>query len=184
MLRNILWNITFLSITSAAAAQASFIEADAPERRISGCYAVVTTGPLTLFELPATTGPDTIFLSLSADHYGTLISPPPRTSSDTSEADVDWRKSGWLLPVRPDPHGGLHSFAFWGMSEEGAVTITGGRNPKSYRITVNPAGDSRLVGELARIENSVEMSSTAVSLDRVSCPPNPYWNLQVRRKLQ
>ena len=107
--------------------QSSFIEADAPERAVAGCYAVFLNQPdheaLTdaLPDSQPAFFPDTIQLTLNADHYGFVI------------ADAPWRSSGWRLLVRPDPSVAEHRFAHWRLDQRGHLAIQWPAWPRTKR---------------------------------------------------
>ena len=170
------------ALLAGEASAQSLIEPDAPERKIAGCYAADVVDSMTLFELPLSMGPDTVYLSLNADHYGSVIAKVQKSPADTIGEEISWREAGWRLVVRPDPYGGFHSFAHWWMTRDGEINVLGGTNAKSYRLRVRSIAPDTLRGELRRIENQVELATHAVELRRVSCPPNPFWSLLLPRR--
>lgn len=167
-------------VSSPALAQASVIEADAPERTVAGCYAVsppVPPRPIAVHApadyRPHAIVPDTLRLALSADHYGGIWAERP------------WRSAGWLLKLLPDPWPGLHSFAHWRLDTDTALilewNIGYGPGP-DYSATVKqllvakPADGGKYVGSVMRQVGAVTLDSIPISLTRIGCPDESYFH--------
>lgn len=165
-------------LAAEAHAQGPLIELDAPERKIEGCYAVETTDGSTLFGFEPLLGPDTISLTLDADHGGTITTGVMRPGSDTI-IPVPWRKAGWMLRVRPDPLGGIHSFPHWRMDEQN-ISVIGG-DGDSFVITASPHGDAAWEGTMHRVLKGASGPPSHVRLIKTSCPSAEYFTSIVQR---
>jgi hypothetical protein len=159
-------------------AQSFAIEPDAPERGVAGCYAIDPPVPPRSGELAALPQPgalvlvpDTVRLTLSADHFGGVW------------VGLPWREAGWKLRLQPDPWPGLHSFATWRLRRDGTITLEwkpgfapgpGFDRELTQRITATPTSDG-FSGVVSWDPSSFGLESVPVTLTRVGCPGEEYF---------
>jgi hypothetical protein len=160
-------------------AQNDFIEPNAPERVVSGCYRVDPGLPDRLMRTNFSPDsqlvllPDTIELTLQADHAGTIFN-----------AD-SWRSAGWMLRVRPDPWLGLHIFAHWQLDERRNLSVSWPIGPGTdrdfgsgvYQRLFAAPNEMGFTGVATRHQGVVTIDSASVTLERVECPDASYFDI-------